>query len=179
MEGQARVLKEFKELSQNPILNISAQVGLFDQNNPMVWRCSLSGPANTPYAGGLFYLKITFTEEYPNKAPEICFLTPIYHLNINPYPPKESAKESLGHVCISSLNWWKKEYKMKKILADIFALFYENNVKSPYGLDRAEEFNTNKRLFDEKCRYFTKKYAALNREEKNYDYWDFTYPPNQ
>ena len=50
---------------------------------------------------------------------------------------------------------------------------------SPYGLDRAEECNNNRSLYEEKIRYFTKKYANSMSYLKGFDRkkdWDFSYP---
>lgn len=41
------------------------------------------GPEQTPYLGGAYILYMKFPNEYPNKPPELRFLTPIYHCNIN------------------------------------------------------------------------------------------------
>ena len=171
-----RVKQEFDDISNNPILNICATVGLINPSNIMEWRCTLSGPQGTPFENGLFYLRAKFPDNYPNSPPEVCFITPIYHINVNPKVPRPDEKESLGHVCISTLNWWNKNKNMRLVLTDIFALFYLSNPESPYGLDRAEEFNNNKSLYDRKCKYFTQKYAAMDAPEKEYkDDWDFTY----
>ena len=171
-----RVTKEFQDLSSNPLLNIGASVGLPNQNNIMELRCSMLGPKDTPFADGLFFLKIKFPDNYPKKPPEVSFLTPIYHINVNPKAPYKNQGETLGHVCISTLNWWKPTSNIKEVLHDIFALFYMSNPKSPYGMERAEEFRKNKQLYDEKCRYFTQKYAAMNIDQKTYTKdWDLTY----
>ena len=174
-----RVTKEFEDLKENPILNIGAQVGLPDQNNVMEWKCTMLGPQDTPFGGGLFYLKIKFPDNYPQKPPEVSFLTPIYHINVNPRKQNASqGGESLGHVCISTLNWWNpKKSTIKEVLHDIFALFYMSNPKSPYGIERAYEFQKNRKLYDDKCRYFTQKYAAINIDQLTYtNDWDFSYP---
>ena len=34
----------------------------------------------------------------------------------------------------------------------------------PYGLERAEEMNKNMNLYNAKCRYYTQKYAAMDKE---------------
>ena len=173
-----RVKNEFEDLKNNPLLNIGVQVGLPNQNNIMEWKCTMLGPQDTPFGGGLFYLKIKFPDNYPQKAPEVSFLTPIYHINVNPKRPTQNQTESLGHVCISTLNWWNpKKSTIKAVLHDIFALFYMSNPKSPYGLDRAQEMQTNRKLYDEKCRYFTNKYAAIQLDQLTYtNDWDFNYP---
>ena len=179
----SRIKQEFEDLNKNPILNICATVGLENPNNIYEWRCTINGPSDTPYANGLFFLKIKFPNDYPNKPPEVCFLTPIYHVNVNPRVPKAGGKESLGHVCISTLNWWdakSPKSNIRAVLMDIFALFYLGNPESPYGLERADEMNVNRPLYEAKCRYFTQKYAALNKDLQVYtNDWDFTYNPNQ
>ena len=68
---------------------------------------------------------------------------------------------------------------MYEVLGNIFGLFYMANPESPYGLERANEFRFNKELYEEKIKYFTRKYAnpATNYLRKEYlESWDFTYP---
>ena len=169
-----QVQREYQDIYNNPILNIGAQVGLPNPSNIMEWRCTMTGPSDTPFANGLFFLKIQFPDNYPKKAPEVCFLTPIYHINVN---HKAHLSEPLGHVCISTLNWWNENRNIREVLTDIFALFYLSNPESPYGMERAKEFNANRKLYDDKCRFFTNKYAAMNIDQKTYtEDWDFTYP---
>ena len=181
MSGNDRILQEFKDINRNPITNCGVTVGLVNEEDITKWRISLLGPRDTSYAGGLFYLSIDFPPQYPQKAPEVCFLTPIYHVNVNPRLPRMPGAESLGHVCISTLNWWKPEYRMREVLTNIFALFYMGNPDSPYGLDRADEYRNNRAAFEEKIKYFTKKYAnplgGVNSKHLRRDQdWNFNFP---
>ena len=179
MSGKDRILQEFKDINRNPITNCGVTVGLINDSDITKWRISLLGPKDTSYSGGLFYLTVDFPQDYPQRAPEICFLTPIYHVNVNPRVPTMPGGESLGHICISTLNWWKPEYRMREVLTNIFALFYMGNPESPYGLDRAEEFRNNRAVFEEKIKYFTKKYAnplsSGKYNQREHD-WNFNYP---
>ena len=40
------------------------------------------GPDDTPWEGGTFKLLLEFSEDYPNKAPSVRFLTKMFHPNI-------------------------------------------------------------------------------------------------
>ena len=173
MEGLNLIVHEFKDLSENPIASIGVCVGMPDPNNPYEWRCTMIGPNDTSFAGGLFYLKIQFPLGYPNKAPEVLFVTPIYHVNVN-HINQEGCP--LGHICLSTLNYWNSEYRMREVLTNIFALFYLGNPESPFGVDRQEEMIKTPELFEEKVKYFTQKYAAPQIGYKEYSSWDFTYP---
>ena len=170
--SNARILEEFKDISRNPISNCGVTVGLMNENDPTRWRVSLLGPKDTSYRGGLFYLSIQFPPDYPNKPPEVCFLTPIYHVNVNHINYPECP---LGHICLSTLNFWNPEYRMREVLTNIFALFYLGNPESPYGVDRQDEMLHHQDLFERKVKYFTKKYAAPQLGYKEYNSWDFTY----
>ena len=181
LETMKRIRSEYDDLRDNPISNIGLCIGLVDEDDIFVWKCTMFGPRDTPYSGGLFYLRVKFTEDFPETAPEVCFETPIYHVNINPVDSTKDGGQSLGHVCISTLNWWKPEYTIREVLNNIYALFYMGNPDSPYGVERAQELKNHKDLYDEKCRYFVQKYASSNRTNKdNYsNRWDFTYNPEK
>ena len=177
IKAMKRIKQEYTELNSNPISNIGVTIGLPDENNIFEWRCSLLGPKDTSYSGGLFFLRVVFPENYPEKAPEVCFKTPIYHVNINPHKPKNEGPntEGLGHVCISTLNWWKDTYTMREVLTNIFGLFYMGNPDSPYGMERADELRYNRAVYEEKIKFFTKKYASPQAAGKEYDTdWDFS-----
>ena len=178
IKAMKKIKEEFKDINSNPISNIGVTIGLPNEDNIFEWQCSLMGPKDTSYNGGLFFLRVKFPDEYPEKPPEVCFKTPIYHININPHKPKQEGPgaEGLGHVCISTLNWWKNTYTMREVLTNIFALFYMANPDSPYGMDRADEFRFNRAVYEEKIKYFTKKFAHPTVASREYDSdWDFSF----
>ena len=78
---------------------------------------------------------------------------------------------------METLRWWYPEYTMRKVITSIFDLFNNQNPDSPYSFEIAKEFRTNRDLFEEKVKYFIKKYANegnMVKEELNSD-WDFSY----
>ena len=172
-----QIMNEYQDLQNNPIASIGACVGLSpnDPNNMRHWQCTLTGPQDSSYAGGLFYLDIKFPMNYPQVAPEVKFLTPIYHINVNHMSPN---MYPLGHICMSTLFYWQPYYRIREVIANIFNLFYLGNPDSPYGVDRQDEMLNRRQLYEEKIRYFTQKYARFDQVVKEYDHWDFTYNPN-
>ena len=170
-----RLRGELLELNKNPLSTFGITVGLYNENNFFEWKITLFGPKDTPYRGGLFYLKAIFPQDYPIGKPEILFITPIYHLNVKYFA---HGIIPLGHICLSSLLKWKPENTMNKILPEIFYLLYNNNPDSPYDEHgRRNEFLCNRPLFDKKAREFTKKYANVNKGYVEYKTdWNFSYP---
>ena len=168
--------EEYKKLANDPSTNFGITVGLLNEDNIFEWRCSMTGPRDSCYKGGIFFLKITFPFDYPNSKPEIVFLTPIYHLNVL-YAANQ--KQPLGHICVNTLNEWKPGDSIIRILPQVFALLNKNNPDSPYDdhlNSRKNEFVNNRPLFNKKAEYFTKKYAYSNDKIIEYkNGWDFTY----
>jgi ubiquitin-conjugating enzyme E2 D/E len=86
-----RIQKELLELANDPPANICA--GPLNQKNLYEWQGVLIGPPESPYEGGVFFLKIVFPKEYPFKPPTLNFITKIYHPNIN----------NEGEICLDIL----------------------------------------------------------------------------
>ena len=170
------ISEEFKQLNSSPLVNFGITVGLFNEDNMFEWKCTILGPKDTFYKGGLFFLKIIFPDNYPNSKPEMIFLTPIYHLNVKYFA---GGKQPLGHICVNTLNDWKPGDSVKKILPELFTLLHKNNPGSPYDdtiHTKRNEFVNNPTLFEKKAKYFTTKYASPEVADKQYpNGWDFTY----
>ena len=170
------IKEEFKQLSRKPLSNLGITVGLFNEDNLFEWKCTIIGLRDTFYKGGLFYLKIKFPDNYPESPPEIYFQTPVYHLNVN-----SSSKSGIpvGKVYLRALNNWKNYYNMKKILPEIFVLFYKNDPECGFDKEKNQEYQNNRKVFDEKIKYYTKKYAnpMISSEDINIGSdWNFNYP---
>ena len=136
MNSLERLKEEYKDLICNPLSNLGITVGLSNQDNWYEWKFTLIGAKDSPYARGLFHMKLSFPKEYPDKAPNIIFLTPIYHLNVNPkFHKYYEDNESLGHVSASFVNWWRPKTTVREILTQLYSIFYLINSESPYNLE--------------------------------------------
>ena len=159
----SRIKKEYNLCSNDPdLIQIGCSFGLENQNNFNIWKVTMLGPQGTPYQGGLFVIKVLFPPEYPSKGAEFRFINKIYHLNVD-----WKNKETFGHICLSSLNEWattgkvkaKSCFGVKQALFDIFCLFYNQGVESPYDDAIAKQYKENRAEFDALAKEWTTKYA--------------------
>ena len=144
----ARLNRELKQISKNSTENIS--VGLKD-DNILEWEATLIGPTQTPYEGGIFRLRLLFTDDYPFKPPKITFTTRIYHPNIN----------RQGVICLDILkNNWSPALTVSKILLSICSLLSDPNPNDPLDSDIANVYKTNIELFNKNAREWTINFAS-------------------
>ena len=176
MEAMKIIKKQYIDISKYPITSIGLTAGLFNDDDYFNWKLTMLGPKDSPYRGGIFIIKVIFPENYPNSAPNIIFLTPIYHLNVNPNKTEKDETERLGYINLGIIKKWKPETKLRQIFIQLYALFYFPNTELSYTMDRAIEYKFKRALYEEKVKYFTKKYTNLYKLNKIYDKsWDFSF----
>jgi ubiquitin-conjugating enzyme E2 D/E len=109
------------------------------------------GPAESPFAGGVFQLIIHFPTDYPFKPPKIAFTTKMYHPNIN----------SAGAICLDILkDQWSPALTISKVLLSILSLLTDPNPNDPLDPDIAQVYTNNRVLYDCKAREWTERYAS-------------------
>jgi len=88
-------------------------------------------------------LTIDFTEDYPNKAPTVKFLTKIFHPNIY----------ADGSICLDILqNQWSPIYDISAILTSIQSLLCDPNPNSPANSEAARLYQENRREYERKVK---------------------------
>merc|ERR1712000_50373 len=143
-----RLQKELAEISLDPPGNVSA--GPKSEDNLFEWVSTIMGPEGTPYAKGVFFLDITFPEDYPYKPPKVVFTTKIYHCNIN----------SSGSICLDILkDQWSPALTISKVLLSICALLAEPNPNDPLVSSIAQEYVKNRERHDQMAKEWVKRYA--------------------
>jgi ubiquitin-conjugating enzyme E2 D/E len=148
MTAIRRIQKELNDLLKDPLENITA--GPTSEDNIFDWSATLIGPEDTPYAGGLFYLHIHFSSNYPFKVPDIKFNTKIYHPNIN----------DIGQICMDILkNEWSSALTIGRVLLSISSLLSDPNPSDPFNVDAANLYRRDIQQFNQKARDYTLKYA--------------------
>ncbi|KRX61113.1 Ubiquitin-conjugating enzyme E2 1 [Trichinella sp. T9] len=51
------------------------------EDNILIWQAIIFGPQDSPFEDGTFKVILEFTEEYPNKPPNVKFLSKMFHPN--------------------------------------------------------------------------------------------------
>ncbi|XP_024431935.2 ubiquitin-conjugating enzyme E2 T [Desmodus rotundus] len=150
MQRASRLRRELSLLATEPPPGITCWQ---DADQPGL-RAQIIGGANTPYDKGVFTLEVVVPERYPFEPPQIRFLTPIYHPNI----------DSAGRICLDILKLppkgaWRPSLSIATVLASIQLLMAEPNPDDPLMADISAEFKYNKPVFLENARQWTEKHA--------------------
>eukprot|EP00727_Mastigamoeba_balamuthi_P006570 m51a1_g2533 putative ubiquitin-conjugating enzyme e2 2-like (156) ;mRNA; f:248777-249966 len=133
--ARRRLMRDFRRLQTDPPSGIS---GAPEENNILAWHCVIFGPDDTPWEGGTFKLMMQFSEEYPNKAPQVKFVSKIFHPNVY----------ADGSICLDILgNQWSPIYDIAAILTSIQSLLSDPNPNSPANGEAARLFVENKREY--------------------------------
>lgn len=143
-----RLRKELASLKKNPVCNCYAEP---TDDSLMEWTSTIMGPIDTPYENGVFKLKMNFSTKYPFKAPQVRFITKIFHPNI----------DSAGGICLDVLKEkWSPILNIEKILLSICSLLNDPNPSDPLVKHIADLYTKNRQEFENEARTWTALYAV-------------------
>ncbi|KAJ2807918.1 Ubiquitin-conjugating enzyme E2 2 [Coemansia guatemalensis] len=138
--SRRRLMRDFKRLQKDPPGGISATPC---KDNIMKWNAVIFGPVDTPFEDGSFKLVLKFEETYPNKPPEVQFVSEMFHPNVY----------TTGELCLDILqNRWSPTYDVSAILTSIQSLLHDPNSGSPANVEAANLYRENRKEYVRRVR---------------------------
>ena len=124
--ARKRLMRDFRAIQTDPPDGCNA---LPNAQNIMEWEAVIFGPSLTIWDGSVHRLKLTFTEEYPNKPPTVVFVSKVFHPNVY----------DNGSICLDILQKaWSAIYDIRAILTSIQSLLPDPNPDSPANAEAAK-----------------------------------------
>lgn len=120
--------------------------------NLMIWESGIPGKEGTDWAGGIYKVRMEFSDEYPSKPPKCKFCPPLFHPNV--YPS--------GTICLSILNeeeGWRPAITVKQMLLGIQDLLDSPNANSPAQSEAYNLLISDKAQYSRRVRLEAQKYT--------------------
>lgn len=111
------------------------------------------GPAETPFAGGVWKIHVELPDQYPFKSPSIGFMNKIFHPNID---------ELSGSVCLDVINQtWSPMFDMINIF-EVFLpqLLRYPNPNDPLNGEAAALLMRHPKEYDVKVKEYVQRFAT-------------------
>ncbi|XP_050355978.1 ubiquitin-conjugating enzyme E2 T-like [Nymphalis io] len=148
----ARLMREIKNLEATPPWGITCNPDKDESLN--VLHVKMLGPRGSPYESGMFDLIINVPEKYPFEPPQVKFITPVYHPNI----------DKGGRICMNMLKMppkgsWLPTITIETLIISVQSLLANPNPDDPLMMDLAIEYKHDIEKFLDNARKHTEKYA--------------------
>ncbi|KAL0947149.1 hypothetical protein HGRIS_013277 [Hohenbuehelia grisea] len=107
-----RIMQEAKELANDPCTDYTAAPL---EDDIFEWHCTIRGPSDTEFEGGLYHFRILLPAEYPFRPPSIMMLTPNGRFELN------------TKICISFTNYheelWQPAWGVRTAIIGLQGFF--------------------------------------------------------
>lgn len=139
--ARLRLMTDLKLMQQEPPEGCSASP--LSEENLFVWGATIFGPPETPWEGGVYSLRLTFNEQYPEKPPRVRFTAEMFHPNVY----------TDGTLCLDIIqDKWSPIYTVNTILTSIQSLLTDPNPSSPANPEAAQLYNADMDAYKKKVR---------------------------
>jgi len=153
-----RIFAEYRSLINSPVPQWSAFI---TADNSSFWKVIMEGPPGTPYEGGKWILFLNFPRDFPFKPPEVRFITPIYHCNVN----------NDGRICLSILkDSWSPALRISNIFTEISMLITNPNPTDALDAVKANVYSDNKDVYNNLAAEHAKAHASSTLQELKRQY---------
>jgi len=160
-DAMRRIIKEYKAISDPKHKNYAKFKDIracshiiVSDKNVMEWKVFIKGPEGSAYEGHCVEFQINALPEYPFKAPELKFVTQMFHPNVN--------KD--GTVCAEAFHLdpssWGPTLNMGHVIRQVQEALRAPSVDSPVNADAGEVFKKDKAAWGKKVKMSLKKCGA-------------------
>ena len=95
-----RLMSDLKTMKQSPPEGVSASP--LGDDNLHVWGGTIFGTDDTPWEGGIYAMRLTFPEQYPDKPPRVRFTSEMVRAQSDPTPPAHRSAPRRAGVAAGS-----------------------------------------------------------------------------
>ena len=146
MTNARRIASDYKLITTQP----PDGVRLISQKSLYEWETEIDGPMETIWEGGKFKLSVIFPPEYPFKAPQVKFITQIFHPNVSP----------TGGICLDLLiDKWLPSYHVASLLVSIRSFLDDPNPDHGLNAEALELFRKNRPAYENQVLIFVQIYS--------------------
>lgn len=147
-----RVQKEMRAIVSDTSLAGQVSVRPLDSSLSEL-IATITGPPETPFAGGSFELLIKIPPSYPFEPPCVRFLTRIWHPNVS---------SATGYICLDVLGHaWSASQTLVTLLLSIQSLMQDPAPDDPQDAVVARQMTRTPGKYRATARFWTREYASL------------------
>lgn len=133
----ARLLQLGEYLSKNP--NEPKCLLSPVSKNHTLWSGYIDGPPSRPYAFGRFHVKVFLPSDYPFRPPQVRFVTPILHINV----------DAQGNVILGMIrDDWSPMLTLNVLLISLQSVLSNPIVEGPANLELCRLFQTDRATYE-------------------------------
>ena len=160
-EREKRVKQDLQPFKTTAARRASRELKLFEVIYPITsasivgndllhWQICITGPKDSPYRGGTFYMDLVLPQNYPFNPPCVRFCTKVYHPNIH----------SNGTICMDIIrDHWCPALMIHKLILSICSLLVDPEPDDPLMPEAGRLYKTNREEYNRRAREWTIKYA--------------------
>lgn len=142
---------------KDPIDGINVVI---NEQNVSQLVATIEGPQGTPFADGVFQIKICLTKDFPSQPPKGYFLTKIFHPNVGPS----------GDICVNTLKQdWNAKMGIRNVLLTIRCLLIHPNPESALNEEAGRLLLENYQVYASRAKLMTEIYAKSSTAAKKSD----------
>jgi len=114
------------------------------------WDVKMTGPSDSPYAGGTFRLRLEFPSQYPFKPPKLMFTNKVYH---------PSVMTETGEICGAVLGNWGPTLNAEHCIITVYSMLQDPQPDHPLEEEIAQQLAKKPKEFEKMAKKYTKEYA--------------------